>query len=789
MRTVKTLLLFLALTIVGFSRQRISGYCQNGNTVVNTLTAASTNVVQGSFPSCTVTVTINGGGQGIVNTSGTAVTLVSGTFFVSTGTWNGLTMTINGTPFTLASCASATACTLTSSAGTQTSVSYGVNNAPAAIFSDNFGTVLANPFTASSTGAWGFFADDGAYDVQFSGAGIGSPFTITANGAFDGTPVPQGTTGTISRFIKSKLADVVSAKDFGCVGNGATDDTNCVNLAIAVSVVGKGSTPSVCVNFPDGIYRVTSAIVATHPVCLFGTQWRIKYTAATMIPAVFSLVGGAASQPHGTFMEGGFISGMIVDGQGNATDGLILQGVVSGQMNYIRATNVVDVGISCNWCQQVTFEHNMVSSNFEAYTTVPQRCFVIDGISSDNVVNAINCEHVSGTGIDVRYAFGTHFNGGTSEGNGGVGVRIVGSGGSNFAQNISNLFTDMDLEVNTGGDILIGDQGFFNTFIDTASFSIPGVTLTSTAHNNTFIGGYIGSGSTAGASTIGNQFVNVSCIDLTGTPVFVDSGFNRVDNGIYNQGTNARTPNANQYNNVSSLSWGATNRKVAFQTAFTDGSGNILPTLASVLVGDQTVDWIGFETVQGRTQGSIVYPLTGGMAFTSATSPATGEAADGAIVNHQWCFGLFCVAPAYKYHFFDALVTTLGIQAGAGQGGADLSKYINNAGTQLSGVSFDGKWSGPVQVAGAVATVSGCGASSVTGGSTGGAFTVTTTGACSATITMGGSSVTATHSWSCSANNATTANLLRAIPTSPTQVTLAGVTVSGDTLTFACTAY
>lgn len=49
--------------------------------------------------------------------------------------------------------------------------------APAVIYSDSAGTSLTNPFTAANDGYWFFYADDGKYDVRFSGGGIPSPFT------------------------------------------------------------------------------------------------------------------------------------------------------------------------------------------------------------------------------------------------------------------------------------------------------------------------------------------------------------------------------------------------------------------------------------------------------------------------------------------------------------------------------------------------------------------------------------------------------------------------------------
>lgn len=46
------------------------------------------------------------------------------------------------------------------------------------IYSDDAGTPKPSQFTASATGYWFFYADDGRYDLRFSGGGIATPFTI-----------------------------------------------------------------------------------------------------------------------------------------------------------------------------------------------------------------------------------------------------------------------------------------------------------------------------------------------------------------------------------------------------------------------------------------------------------------------------------------------------------------------------------------------------------------------------------------------------------------------------------
>lgn len=58
----------------------------------------------------------------------------------------------------------------------------------ATIYSDNIGSVKANPFFANSLDAsYFFYANDGRYDIKFSGAGIASPFTKADVLLFDAT--------------------------------------------------------------------------------------------------------------------------------------------------------------------------------------------------------------------------------------------------------------------------------------------------------------------------------------------------------------------------------------------------------------------------------------------------------------------------------------------------------------------------------------------------------------------------------------------------------------------------
>jgi len=112
LRLLLPLTLFLLSPVLAKANQNIQGWCESGAQPVVTSGLTSTTQVQQSFPACTVTIFIHGGGL-------------------------------------------------------------------ATIFSDNSGTPLSNPFTATSNGRWLFYAANGRYDVQLSGAGFPSPVTYS----------------------------------------------------------------------------------------------------------------------------------------------------------------------------------------------------------------------------------------------------------------------------------------------------------------------------------------------------------------------------------------------------------------------------------------------------------------------------------------------------------------------------------------------------------------------------------------------------------------------------------
>jgi hypothetical protein len=152
--------LFLLWPTLARANQSASGFCQSGGQIVVTSGLNSTTQVMGSFPACTVTVNVHGGGT-------------------------------------------------------------------ATIFSDNAGTPLANPFTATTpVGQWQWYAANGHYDVVLSGFPVGTvPSTVTISDiilndpaqlappnctvTFSATPV--FTAGSCTTFVMTLTGNVTSS--------------------------------------------------------------------------------------------------------------------------------------------------------------------------------------------------------------------------------------------------------------------------------------------------------------------------------------------------------------------------------------------------------------------------------------------------------------------------------------------------------------------------------------------------------------------------------------------------
>lgn len=113
----------------------------------------------------------------------------------------------------------------------------------------------------------------------------------------DGGATP---TGAVNRLINEKLAEIVSVKDFGAVGDGITDDTTAIQAAItyAQSLFYKsgGST----VFFPAGRYVTSNTLTVTRTINFLGegsTTSTIEPTSALAGPCLQWGVDGDTPRP------------------------------------------------------------------------------------------------------------------------------------------------------------------------------------------------------------------------------------------------------------------------------------------------------------------------------------------------------------------------------------------------------------------------------------------------------------------------------------------------------------
>lgn len=222
---MRRLLAFLLLAAPAFALPRANGFCEVGNQTitVNTLSSSTATPVMRSYPGCTVAVYLTG------------------------------------------------------------------TTTPATIYSDNGVTPLANPFTASaSTGAWFFYAaNNSILDVQMSGGGMPSPFTL-------GGITLQQSSGTLEDTHANRIANY-PAGNYSAGTTFFESDRTVLYLDNGVAWV-----------YVSGVYN---SLLANKPADLVSTDAGFLFY-STDFPASylwggssFSIIGNVAVIPLGTHAQ------------------------------------------------------------------------------------------------------------------------------------------------------------------------------------------------------------------------------------------------------------------------------------------------------------------------------------------------------------------------------------------------------------------------------------------------------------------------------------------------------
>lgn len=447
-----------------------------------------------------------------------------------------------------------------------------------------------------------------------------------------------------TRNVQLRLGDTVSVKDYGAKGDGVTDDTAALQAAAAAALSGK------TVHFPVGVYCTRLPLNFTRPVNLVGDVGaRIRLTEGSH-PYVIQL--DFRTEGLGYWSYGAYLSNLIIDGDGHAADGLSLRGVISSQFDNLRATNVTRAGLHCWWTQLCIYTNFTCSRNVEAFTTTPQHGILIDyeagtpnkrGTSADTFISPC-IEHTSEAGIEATFCSNSVFINGTSEGcKHGM---AFGYGASDLGQvAVTNTVLGMDMEVNSGGDLLMRKTATGNLFLGCqCGFESPSSQIQGASHNR-WVGG----------SSSGFDFYNdakgnkVEGTILFGTdPVLVDNAklndwekLYRINTGTYTTSThpvNSRMQYAGAgtvvidplRSNLATVNLTSTNVVISAQDTARDGM-RMDVIVYNNAGADATIGWgslfriSGFTTLSaGRQRGvSFVWDQNFGAWYCVGLAPET----------------------------------------------------------------------------------------------------------------------------------------------------------------------
>jgi hypothetical protein len=205
----------------------------------------------------------------------------------------------------------------------------------------------------------------------------------TTTGAVDASIVtydPPFTGGVLTN-VEDKLAQYVSVKDFGAVGDGVADDSAAIQAAI--------DSGAEYISIPEGTYRLTTGIVIapTDPVVSI-----VGLGLPTLLLDVAAAAKTIEIQTVKLFLT---IENLILDSTGTKNDAYDTYGIfadVSAYLTFtnIRTTNFSGAGIECRGCVYIGF------NNFTASSCGYGLSFVKSGAGNQNTAMTVNRAYISG---------------------------------------------------------------------------------------------------------------------------------------------------------------------------------------------------------------------------------------------------------------------------------------------------------------------------------------------------------------------------------------------------------
>ena len=167
-----------------------------------------------------------------------------------------------------------------------------------------------------------------------------------------GSHYNQGGTGAVDRTTASKLQESVSVKDFGAVGDGVTDDTAAIQLALnAVPAVGGN------VFIPAGTYKLTGTgltFLLKSKATIYGAGMGATILDGSAVtggtPNAIIVLGYASSAPSPAVLHDVTLQDLSIKGSGSATTGNIVnyRGINNIMFERLEVYNGYKEGIYCD---------------------------------------------------------------------------------------------------------------------------------------------------------------------------------------------------------------------------------------------------------------------------------------------------------------------------------------------------------------------------------------------------------------------------------------------------------
>lgn len=166
----------------------------------------------------------------------------------------------------------------------------------------------------------------------------------------------QAGTGAVARTVQDELRQRVSAKQFGAVGDGITDDTAALQAAINAAASGSKK-----LYLPAGTYKTTSGLSFGAPIRIFGDGADVASETGTVIkPTQSSGIALAFTNAAGSFDNGLILEDFAIIGTGSGTAvGLEVNGAVwtNSRIRNITVRSMGGRAVVINDCLTANFEH------------------------------------------------------------------------------------------------------------------------------------------------------------------------------------------------------------------------------------------------------------------------------------------------------------------------------------------------------------------------------------------------------------------------------------------------